>query len=88
MDGNEDSEGEDLPNFEDDLNSDDYPQQDSEGMIMGIGMGNSNITQNFAKISSNHAKGANLLPGLNGDSGDQEDNMDDGDENLAMDDNN
>ena len=57
-------------------------------MIMGIGMGNSNITQNFAKISSNHAKGANLLPGLNGDSGDQEDNMDDGDENLAMDDNN
>ena len=50
---------------------------------MGVGMGNSNITQNFAKLSSNHAKGANLLPGLNGDT---EDNLDDdGDENMHMD---
>lgn len=55
------------------------PQQDGDGMIMGVGMGNSNITRNFAKMSSNHAKGANLLPGLNGD---REENMDDGDENL------
>ena len=70
-------------NYDRDSNEDDaYPQQDSEGMIMGVGMGNSNITQNFAKISSNHAKGGNLLSGLNGD------NMDDGDENLMMDDDN
>jgi len=46
---------------------------------MGVGMGNSNITQNFAKMSSNHAKGGNLLKSLNGDKGG------DGDENLNMD---
>jgi len=39
-------------------------------------------------MSSNHAKGGNLLPGLNGDNGADEDNMDDGDENLLMEDDN
>lgn len=60
-----------LDNYQRDSSSEEgmYPQQDSEGMILGVGMGNSNITQNFAKMSSNHAKGANLLPGLTGDSG-------------------
>ena len=71
-------------NYDRDSNSDDmYPQQDSEGMIMGVGPGNSNITSNFAKISSNHVKGGHLLPGLSGDNMDNE-----GDENLGMDDDN
>ena len=59
--------------------------QDSEGMIMGIGMGNSHITQNFARRHHGQAKnGGNLLGGLNGDNG-TEDPLD-GDENLNMDD--
>lgn len=53
----------------------DYPQQDSEGMIMGVGPGNSNITQNFTKID-----GSNLLGGLGGDRGTLEE------ENVLMDD--
>lgn len=52
-------------------------------MIMGIGQGNSNLTQNFAKITRANAKnGGNLLGGLNGDNMDEHD----GDENIAMDD--
>lgn len=34
-----------LNNYEHDSNSDNgYPQQDGDGMILGVGMGNSNIT--------------------------------------------
>jgi len=62
--------------------SNDFLQQDSDGMIMGVGPGNSNITQNFIQ-KTNHAKnGQNLLGGLTGDRAD-EDNMDDGDENIG-----
>lgn len=62
----------------DDQSNEDYFQQDSEGMIMGVGMGNSNLTQNFAKLKN----GGNLLGGLHGDKGNIDD---DGEENLLMD---
>ena len=53
-------------------------------MIMGIGMGNSALTQNFAKERSNQRKnGVLLLGGLNGDRGQI---VDEGDENVNMED--
>jgi hypothetical protein len=79
-------EMEDQEEFQFDESNDDYLQQDSEGMIMGVGMGNSNMTQNFAKLSSAHVKnGGNLLGGLHGDKGHIED---EGEENLQMDEDN
>lgn len=52
-------------------------QQDSEGMIMGQGNGNSNIHQNF--LNKSQSKGGNFHDGLNGDNGvNLDDLMDDG----------
>ena len=57
-----------------------YPQQDSEGMIIGVGNGNSNITKNF-KAKSNNQTPDNMLKGLKGDRSYD-------DENLNMDEDN
>ena len=55
-------------------------QQDSEGMIMGQGNGNSNIHSNF--LNKSQSKGGNFHDGLNGDNGvNLDDLMDDADEN-------
>ena len=52
-------------------------------MIMGVGMGNNGLVQNLKNRSaSSNKNGQNLLGGLSGDHGDDEDYIDDGDENL------
>lgn len=71
-----------MTDFEDD--DLEQQQQDSEGMIMGHGNGNTHIQRNFTNKINGNKKVGNFHIGLSGDR-DVDDPMDDdgGDENLG-----